>query len=109
MRTAPALLTLSLLAALVLAGPAAASHPCTDPTVLHANRAVVVGVFTGDCAGVFVGERVVPCFQVEWGVMTSAAGVGGHSGCGAVAYVSPGGVGALLAHLCSAPCPTLLA
>ena len=110
MRTRFALLGLSLLAALVaLPAPAAASDPCDNATTLHANRFVVVGTFTDDCVGVFVGERFIPCFQVEWGVMTSLLGVGGHSGCSAMAYVSPGGSVDILDDLCANPCLALLA
>lgn len=89
----PTLLLVLLAAPLVLALPfAEASHPCTGPTPLVVNRFAVVGVFTGDCVGAYAGQRLFDCFPVEWGVLTDAFGVGGHSTCGAMAYVAPGGI-----------------
>jgi hypothetical protein len=99
MRVALFLASVSLLT--VLAAPALASHPCTSGTTLVTTRFVVVGAFTGNCAGAYAGERVFDCFQVEWGLLTSVAGVGGHSGCSAVVYVSPGGAGEVCERVCA--------
>lgn len=83
-----ALLAAALLGLVLAPLPAAtADDPCRLSVPVASVRDTHVDVLKGDCAGVRVWNNTLPCAAVEWGLMTSYAGVGGHSGCEVRAYV----------------------
>ena len=97
MRAGPLLATLLLLTAVLSLPAASARDPCGTPERAVRLSDVAVGVHTEGCVGASVDSYTFDCVQILWGVMTPVAGVGGHSGCQATAYVNPGAVLHLLA------------